>query len=92
MAYQQFDLSGAAGSDVSSPALALAAGEAAQVRFTSFNADKAWFEATRNGVTSREVVSDTLSDLCTIMGPASVVLGVRIGAAGQRVAGILEGV
>lgn len=92
MAFTNFNLAGPAGTEQVSPAVALAAGEIAQVRFTNFAATQVLFEVTRNGLATREVVTDGASDLCTVLGPASVILVAKIGHPTHRVAGILEGV
>lgn len=92
MANLQFDLSGNKGTDQLSSSLTLADGEMAQVRFSAFNADKVWFAATRNGFLSTEVIADGSGDLCTVTGPATVQVGMRVGDAAHRVIGILEGV
>lgn len=92
MAYQQFDLSGANGTDQLSPPLTLAAGEIAQARFSSCNADRVWFAVSRNGFASTELITDDAGDLCSVTGPATVQIGMRVGNAAHRVAGILEGV
>ena len=104
MAYVTFDFTPSGGDTQTSAALTLSAGEAARVRFTSFDgAAEAWVQITRNGVTSKAPIyragqpNDTLEqdDAAVFVAPATngdtVALVARMnGSSASRVAGILE--
>jgi hypothetical protein len=90
MAYQQFDLSGPVGSQQYSSALDLSAGQTAQARFSSAIAEALYFEISRNGLTTRELIRGAGVATCGVIGPARVSLVAKIGHSSNRVLGIIE--